>query len=558
MKAILFLLFLQSYLFADISSYKEFEAYSTEINGERYTKFVVDLTTDDVYYLDVAQYPLHRDFVVEKFGLTFEEYIQNYEENKRFLYCSLVHHLQQDLWTLTLWEGDKASAAHLEQAFHALKTTFYLADSVHFRPTSTAQEVLCTDNIPFITNDELYRTGHYQLLHAAENVGILRIGKMTDWQEDEIIVLSEALADISPVAGIITEQFSTPLSHLALRARTWDIPHAAIKNFSYSELDGKLVYFKTSASGYELRLATDADTIVKTVKPIRIPKADLAEKAIKPLRLLRRADCKSYGTKAANLGECVQYSIDGYAIPFYYYDKHLKEAKVDIVNDDLATIRQKIRSYPIDKSLLQIPISHAFVRSSTNAEDLPNFSGAGLYETVPNTNDLEDAIKAVWASVWSDKAYKERTRCKIAHNEVYAGVLIQPSIAATSAGVLVTKDIFDPTETMEVYTINASHGLGLKVVDGAMIPEQIIYNFDNKGIKVLSRLTPGMILTLDPAGGIQAVPNPHAGKPVLSDLQVTKLGNAAHAIKRIFRTTLDIEWLFVDERLYIMQARPFN
>ena len=50
-----------------------------------------------------------------------------------------------------------------------------------------------------------------------------------------------------------------------------------------------------------------------------------------------------------------------------------------------------------------------FVRSSSNSEDLPNFSGAGLYSSVANVRDetkLIEAVKKVWASLWKFEAYE--------------------------------------------------------------------------------------------------------------------------------------------------------
>src|SRR5436853_3176024 len=40
-----------------------FADYSKELGGERFTKFVVDLKTDAIYYFDVDVYRVHKDFV---------------------------------------------------------------------------------------------------------------------------------------------------------------------------------------------------------------------------------------------------------------------------------------------------------------------------------------------------------------------------------------------------------------------------------------------------------------------------------------------------------------
>lgn len=48
--------------------------------------------------------------------------------------------------------------------------------------------------------------------------------------------------------------------------------------------------------------------------------------------------------------------------------------------------------------------------SSTNAEDLEGFNGAGLYESIKvmdtsNKDDISKAIKAVWASTWTMRSH---------------------------------------------------------------------------------------------------------------------------------------------------------
>src|SRR4030095_10331480 len=129
-----------------------------------------------------------------------------------------------------------------------------------------------------------------------------------------------------------------------------------------------------------------------------------------------------------------------------------------------------------------------FARSSTNAEDLPNFSGAGLYTTVPNVRDdnqLMEAIKTVWASVWNYEAYEARESFGMNHFGVYPAVLIQEGIDADSAGVAITKDPFDPANQGAVF-VNAKRGLGIKVVEGRRVAEQVIYYPASRTINVLT------------------------------------------------------------------------
>jgi phosphoenolpyruvate synthase/pyruvate phosphate dikinase len=202
-----------------------------------------------------------------------------------------------------------------------------------------------------------------------------------------------------------------------------------------------------------------------------------------------------------------------------------------------------------------------FVRSSTNAEDLPGFSGAGLYDTVPNVKGVaavEDALRVVWASVWNLRAYEEREHFHIDHSRVFGAVLIQIGVDATAAGVLVTTHPTDPSET-RVYTINAKSGLGLRVVEGKKVPESLLYDWYNHGLRVLSRSDEDTMLVFDAHGGVREVPNPQKGKPILTNQRAITLGTAARWITKLFPPDrpVDIEWVFQGDTLFIVQARPY-
>ena len=100
-------------------------------------------------------------------------------------------------------------------------------------------------------------------------------------------------------------------------------------------------------------------------------------------------------------------------------------------------LRQKIESAEFDPELRKTVLQKVareyagkglFVRSSSNSEDLPNFSGAGLYTTVPNVRgeqQLIDAIKKVWASLWNFEAYEARERANVDHSKIFMAVLLR-------------------------------------------------------------------------------------------------------------------------------------
>ena len=210
------------------------------------------------------------------------------------------------------------------------------------------------------------------------------------------------------------------------------------------------------------------------------------------------------------------------------------------------------------KIQLELAGQSVFVRSSTNAEDLPNFNGAGLYYTAPNVKGREalgKAMKAVWASLWSFRAVEERRLYHIDERAVACGILIVPSLPASAAGVLVTRNLYEP-DNDHTYTINAQRGLGLRVVDGKTTPEQAVYNLRFPATKIVSRSADDTMLVLDEKGGVKEVAVP-SREGVLTHPRVRTLVDAVRRIRPLFPYDLDVEWVLEGERFWIVQARAF-
>ena len=595
-----------------IDDAETFDAYSKELGGERFAKFVIDLKSDAIYYFDVGVYAVHKDFIFQELYKTpktkaaVRVFDKNYTASKvDFMMCYLVHHTSQDVWTFAFWDGDLATAAHVTRAYKRMKETFFLGDKVKYRPDSGYQEKVAKKlvDVPFVLNDQLYQAATYQAFNEGTAVGTLRVVppgadiEALTFKTDEIVVLTAPLPDITPVAGIISEAFSTPLAHVSLRARAWGIPNIGLREArkKHGDLAGKQVFFEAKGGTYTLRAPTIEEIAAhstKVHKQVVVPTADLAIDKLATLDEMRAKDIVAYGAKAANLGEIRAANLTGFEVPpgfglpYRYYDEHLKAAKLDLkiaevladpafVKDGavrkrkLAEIKQAIIDAPVSQEL-RIKVSEAlallpdaasgvFVRSSGNAEDLDDFNGAGLYDTVANMKGdaaVLDAVKRVWGSTFNYAAFEDRQRAGIEPTKVFSAVLIQIGVPATAAGVLVTQHPTDPLDDKN-YTINAKSGLGMSVVDGKKVPESLIVSWYNHGIRILSRSAEPTMLVFDDKGGIREVPNPGVGKPVLSNAMAILLADSARKITKVFKNDrLDIEWVFVGDKLYVVQTRP--
>jgi len=276
---------------------------------------------------------------------------------------------------------------------------------------------------------------------------------------------------------------------------------------------------------------------------------------------------------------------NGFTIPFYYYDEFLRANNLDdaiftLLNDQkfvhdpayrrekLVKLRESIKQAQFDDKLraqilLRVKLEFAekglFVRSSSNSEDLPNFSGAGLYTTVPNVRgdkELIEAIKTVWASLWNFEAYEARERSVIDHSKIFMAVLIQEGINSESSGVMITTDPFDKDNKGAIY-ISAKRGLGIKVVEGKKVAEQIIFRERANAVQVLTRSDEDSLLTFDERGGVKEIAIT-GERVVLTDDVIRRLVSAATAIRRVFGSReQDIEWAYMKGQIYIVQSRPF-
>jgi len=224
---------------------------------------------------------------------------------------------------------------------------------------------------------------------------------------------------------------------------------------------------------------------------------------------------------------------------------------------------EDLRRQVIAKWKTQLGGKPVFVRSSSNSEDLPNFSGAGLYSSVPNviTEDkLIDGVKKVWSSLWNFQGYEARVRNYVSQTDVYMSALVQVGVDMERGGVMITKDPFDDKNKDAVY-ISAVCGHNSKVVDNVGIPEQILFNPRSNSVVVMTLSQQENALAFDPNGDLRETVDKcaSANKRVLTDMQARSLARAAINIRRAFggRVQQDIEWGMIGNRIYVVQSRPY-
>ena len=242
-------------------------------------------------------------------------------------------------------------------------------------------------------------------------------------------------------------------------------------------------------------------------------------------------------------------------------DTRLREAVLD-------NIRYMFKHIPVDKDFgdaLDAKVRTLYgeagvrLRSSTNSEDLEDFNGAGLYKSVKATareKDLpSDEIRKVWASVWSFKAFEERTLWNINHMSVQMAVAVHEAYPDEVAnGVIITQNIAD----YSVAGIYANIQVGETSItnpEGGELPEII-----------------SIIPSPPPARGVQSVLLQHSSlcpdSLILTDGEIYSLYQFVLKIQNRFAVlydvysdalALDIEFKVMgkDRKLIFKQVRPY-
>ena len=568
-----------------------------------HTMFVIDRKSNNkVYFLNSQKFRFHKDFLLATYLIPrgTEVFKPVYvDQNRRFIVGTIAWQTPVEKFTWELWEGDLASAEIIKTANAAISKVFY--QKVFYKPNSIRQEDISVNiGLDRILQDELNRNQVYLALNTGKATGRLHIiDKLDDSVEigdNEIVVLKELPLTLPPVRGVIIAKQSSPLSHINILARGWNIPNVYIKDADklFKDLDTYWIKLDANLTDYSFDRVTKPSEIPPQPNEV-VPPSDLKTKTLGPLGLMRKGDSIKYGSKSANLGEMLFKKIpgitvpDGFTVPFYWYDKFMKDNGFDatildlmdqndfvhnpkIRRQKLDEFRASLQKGKFDESLRKAVIERwktqlggkpVFVRSSSNSEDLANFSGAGLYSSVPNVIEEEklvEAVKKVWASLWKFEAYEARVRNYVSQTDVYMSALIQTGIDMEKGGVMITKDPFDERNINSVY-ISAVCGHNSKVVDNAGIPEQILFNPKSNSVIVMTLSQQENSLAFDVNGDLKETADKCAGakKRVLTDVQARNLAKAAIQIKVAFgnKNQQDIEWGILNGRIYVVQSRPY-
>ena len=310
---------------------------------------------------------------------------------------------------------------------------------------------------------------------------------------------------------------------------------------------------------------------------------------VRSLADVARDDIYSVGGKAANLGELMRINVSvppGFAITVDAYHQTISGDIAQEVTAALAelnpentaslqqtseTVRHLVEQAPIPVELHAAILDayHAMgkdvvaaVRSSATVEDTPEYSFAGMFETILNVRGddaLINAVRRCWASTFGARVLFYRvTRGMPA--EMPVGVVVQAMLDSDKAGVMFTAD--PSTHERNHIVIEAAWGIGEVVVGGQVTPDH--YVVDKQSRKLISKdlgYKEFMLVRDTSDGGTvkrSLTKDLRAGAQVLTTEELEQLADLAETIEAHYRTPQDIEFAIRGKNVLITQARPIT
>ncbi len=442
-----------------------------------------------------------------------------------------------------------------------------------------------------------------------------------DFRKDGIYLLPSTTPELPPIAGILTRGEGSSLSHVQLLARNLGIPNVVVDDALIAQIQahfGEKIVLAVSPGG-TVQIAADGpqwDEIFgrealgeEVVIQPDLNKLDLKQTDLLPLSSIRATDSgRIVGPKAANLGELMQHypaAVNpGVAIPFGAFRALLNQpieangpSAFEWIRAEYARLRalpdaaqrqtetrnflERLRTWitttdpgeefrnrlrtALQASFDDIDNVGLFVRSDTNVEDLPGFTGAGLNLTLFNVVGFENivhAIQKVWASPFTERAYAWRQSHMEQPEHVYPAVLLLKTFNSEKSGVLVTADVENGDRRW--LSIAVSEGVGGAVEGQAA--EELRVNRATGEVRLLAQASTPLRSEPAASGGMLKLPA-SGSDTVLKPDEIKQLQALADDVEQRFPMPIssqdnlpapaDIEFGFRDGKLALFQIRPF-
>ena len=259
---------------------------------------------------------------------------------------------------------------------------------------------------------------------------------------------------------------------------------------------------------------------------------------IKSLKELRHNDNGRFGNKAVRLGELIGQGVNvpkGFCISIDLHEYVERNGSDSIPEPTLKELEDIYLSFG-GKAVA--------VRSSSIVEDLAQSSFAGLYDSFLNIASFDSMVQKIIQCIKSagqEHVNEYSKNFDIDRRRIKMAVIIQEMVAAEYSGVLFTANPIN--NRYDQYVINGAEGLGEKVVDGSVIPEQWVISKETETvINVTDKMESGVLME----------------SGILDEAMLKSFIQNAKEIEEHFNYPQDIEWSMIEGQVYILQSRDIT
>ena len=426
-------------------------------------------------------------------------------------------------------------------------------------------------------------------------------------RKDPIILLQEMVAEDEAlpeyVAGVIANQPIPHLSHLAIRLRHGRRPCAVCEdNNRFSKLKnlvGKRVLLDISERQVTLQAMADSKkddgkgrieavckndellplTFTSSPSLLRLDDIQLATGGGKAFRVkaLEKLSAKKGSGFEVPQSVVVPFGVMESAL----HDDPLLEqsylAEMDrlkgLQEPNLSQVLKRLR-HIVQKAQVPEEVSsgvsgelstngRVIVRSSGNSEDLENMTAAGVYDSICNVSfsNVSQAVRKVWASLWSKRAFMYRKKHGIPHEHSHMAILIQPMLVPEYAFVMHTVNPLN-NNARELY-IELAVGMGQTLTSGDIpgTPYRFICNKHTEEVKLMAYANFSQSLIPSPSGDFLKETLDYGKIPLstdgdYADRLARRLASIGRRVEISMEAPQDIEGLIQNDKVYLVQTRP--
>ncbi len=401
------------------------------------------------------------------------------------------------------------------------------------------------------------------------------------------------------VRGILLDHPIPHLSHLGVRARQAGVPFASCEERGRTaEFESHLntpVQLRITADTVSLSLAASEADLSNPVQrhiSVVVPPVDLSQG--KSLVSLAQATATSCGAKAASAARLLSLAEKsaglfdaprGLALPFGIMQHCLEQDPInekryleqqqylhDADREDrdiiLKTLRDIVLGLSIPAGICQeirlyfSESARLAVRSSANGEDLENLASAGLYDSQIgiSANDSADAIRQVWASLWTERAVMSRVQNDIPHSDIKMAVLIQEMVEPDLSFIMHTAD--HVSGDRDQASVELALGLGETLASATQpgMPYRMLCNRNTGDTSLAACASYSLALRMAPTIGtttdlIDYTTVPLSADPTAAAALGRHLAKIAEFLEIAFGRPQDVEGVVTGGNVHIVQTR---